>query len=150
SFRLTAIQLEVRMTRCRHFSAMALLFAAALAGSSWPARAQVITATLYGVVHDSTGAILPGATVVVTHQGTNLVRETVSDERGEFALPALPAGPYAIKIELSGFKTYESRGLTLSAGQTIRQTYSLEVGTLAETETFADAAPLAQTSPTAQ
>ena len=55
--------------------------------------AQVTTATLYGVVQDSSGAILPGVSVVVTHQGTNLTRETVSDARGEFALPALPAGP---------------------------------------------------------
>ena len=92
------------------------------------AGAQVLEATLYGVVHDSTGAILPGVSVVVTHQGTNLVRETVSDERGEFALPALPPGPYAIKIELAGFKTYNSQGLTLGAGQTVRQTYALEVG----------------------
>ena len=85
--------------------AIALTLAAALVASSAVARAQVTTATLYGVVHDSTGGILPGVTVVITHQGTNLQRETISDERGEFALPALPAGPYAIKIELTGFKT---------------------------------------------
>src|SRR5262245_9739481 len=114
------------------------------------ARAQVITATLYGVVHDGTGGILPGATVVVTHQGTNLTRETVSDERGEFALPALPAGPYAIKIELSGFKTYNSSGLALAAGQTVRQTYTLEVGNLEETITVTETSPLVQTSSTAQ
>src|SRR5436190_21505142 len=114
------------------------------------AGAQVLEATLYGVVHDSTGAILPGATVVVTHQGTNLVRETVSDERGEFALPALPAGPYAIKIELSGFKAYSSQGLALGAGQTVRQTYVLEVGSLQETVTVTESTPLVQTSSTAQ
>ena len=130
--------------------ASGLLFAAALVLSSVNTRAQVTTATLYGVVQDSSGAILPGVNVVVTHQGTNLTRETVSDARGEFALPALPAGPYAIKIELAGFKTYDSRGLTLSAGQTVRQTYSLEVGNLAETVTVAEAAPLVQTSSTAQ
>ena len=71
----------------------------------------------------------------------------MSDARGS-ALPALPAGPYAIKIELAGFKTYDSRGLSLSAGQTVRQTYSLEVGSLAETVTVAEA-PV-QTSSTAQ
>jgi hypothetical protein len=55
----------------------------------------------------------------------------MSDERNEFVLPALPVGPSAIKIELSGFKTYSSRGLTLGARQTVRQTYALELGTLA-------------------
>jgi outer membrane receptor protein involved in Fe transport len=114
------------------------------------ARAQVITATLYGVVQDGTGGILPGATVVVTHGGTNLTRETVSDDRGEFALPTLPAGPYAIKIELAGFKTYSSQGLTLGAGQTVRQTYVLEVGSLEETVTVTESSPLVQTSSTAQ
>src|SRR5213596_3341204 len=114
------------------------------------AGAQVLEATLYGVVHDSTGAILPGVSVVVTHQGTNLVRETVSDARGEFALPALPAGPYAIKIELEGFKTYNGEGLTLGAGQTVRQTYVLEVGSIQESVTVLENPPLVQTSSTAQ
>src|SRR5262247_1212915 len=138
------------MTRSLRLPAIAVVFAAALAGSAWPARAQVITATLYGVVHDGTGGILPGATVVVTHQGTTLTRETVSDERGEFALPALPPGPYSIKIELSGFKTYNSQGLALGSGQTVRQTYVLEVGSLEESITVTETSPLVQTSSTAQ
>src|SRR5256886_5412574 len=46
-------------------------------------HAQVTTATVYGVVQDPTGAVLPGATVVATNQGTNLSRESVTDERGE-------------------------------------------------------------------
>ena len=105
--------------------AIGLVLLAMLLQPAGQAGGQVTTATLYGVVHDTSGAILPGVNVTVTHEGTNLVRETVSDERGEFVLPALPAGPYAIKIELSGFKTYESRGLTLGAGQTVRQSYSV-------------------------
>lgn len=136
------------MTAPRFLSALfaiALLLAAPL-----HARAQLTTGTLYGVVQDSSGAILPGVTVTVTHQGTTLTRETVSDARGEFALPALPPGPYTIKIELSGFKTYENRALTLSAGQTVRQTFALEVGTLAETVTVAESAPLIETASTAQ
>ena len=52
-------------------------------------NAQVTTATIYGVVRDLTGAVLPGAAVVATNRGTNLSRDTITDERGEFALPAL-------------------------------------------------------------
>jgi hypothetical protein len=129
--------------------AIGLVFLATLLLPVGRARGQVTTATLYGVVHDSSGAVLPGVSVTVTHEGTNLMRETVSDERGEFALPALPAGPYAIKIELPGFKTYESRGLTLGAGQTVRQTY-LEVGNVAEKITVTESAPLIETVTTAQ
>src|SRR5688500_4445226 len=118
--------------------------------SSANARGQVTTATLYGVVQDSSGGILPGVSVVVTHQGTTLTRDTISDGRGEFALPALPPGPYTIRIELSGFRTYEHKGLSLSAGQTVRQTFALEVGALAETVTVAESAPLVENASTAQ
>ena len=101
------------MVTSRRFLASFVVCITSLFMAASSAHGQVTTATLYGVVQDSSGAILPGVNVTVTHQGTNLTRETVSDARGEFALPALPAGPYAIKIELSGFKTYESEGLTL-------------------------------------
>jgi outer membrane receptor protein involved in Fe transport len=138
------------MVTLRGFLAVALVSIASLFLAVPAARGQVTTATLYGVVQDTSGAILPGVSVTVTHQGTNLTRETVSDDRGEFALPALPAGPYAIRIELSGFKTYTSQGLNLSAGQEVRQTYALEVGGLAETVTVVEHAPLIQTATTAQ
>src|SRR5688572_16369395 len=114
------------------------------------AVAQVLEATLYGIVQDSSGGALPGVNVTVTHQGTTLTRDTVSDGRGEFTLPALPPGTYTIRIELSGFKTYENKGITLSAGQTVRQTFALEVGALAETVTVAESAPLIETATTAQ
>ena len=138
------------MTTFQRASALALAVLGTLFVTAPNAGAQVTTATLYGVVRDSSGGILPGVNVTVTHQGTNLVRETVTDDRGEFALPALPAGPYAIKIELSGFKTYTSEGMKLGAGQEVRQTYALEVGTLAETVTVVEQAPLIQTASAAQ
>jgi outer membrane receptor protein involved in Fe transport len=94
--------------------------------------------------------VLPGANVVATNQGTNLSREAVTDERGEFAIPALPAGAYTLKIELPGFKTYLNQGLQLGAGQTVRQTFSLAVGQLSENITVAESAPLVETATAAQ
>src|SRR4030095_591044 len=114
------------MNFCRALAVTSLVFAALLLSPS-NARGQVTTATLYGVVHDASGAILPGVSVIVIHQGTTLTRDAVTDERGESALPALPAGPYTIKLELSGFKAYENQGLKLGAGQTVRQQVGLEV-----------------------
>ena len=54
--------------------------------------AQVTTATVFGVVRDTTMAVVPGALVTVVNQGTALSREVVSDSNGEFALTALPGG----------------------------------------------------------
>ena len=56
------------------------LFAAAVLFLAARLEAQVTTATLYGVVHDATGAVLPGASITATNQGTNLSRESALEE----------------------------------------------------------------------
>jgi carboxypeptidase family protein len=77
-------------------------------------------------------------------------REAVSDERGEFVMTALPTGAFAVKISLPGFKTYTNSGLTLGAGQTVRQTFTLEVGAVEETVMVAGEAPLVETAASLQ
>jgi len=114
------------------------------------ANAQVTTSTLVGLVRDSSAAVIPGAAVVATHEGTGVSREGVTDANGEFVFSALPNGPYSVKVELTGFKTLQNRGMQLSAGQTVRQTFSLEVGALAETVTVSGEAPLIDTSASLQ
>src|SRR5689334_2361401 len=112
--------------------------------------AQVTTATLYGTVRDSTGAIVPGASVVATNDGTGVTREATSDAGGEFVLTALPSGTYSVKIDLQGFKSHLRKGLELGSGQTVRQTFALELGTMAETVVVEGSAPLIQTSTSSQ
>ena len=68
------------MVTSRRFLASFLVCIASLFLAVSAARGQVTTATLYGVVQDTSRAILPGVSVTVTHQGTNLTRETVTDE----------------------------------------------------------------------
>lgn len=114
------------------------------------ASAQVTTSTLVGIVRDASAAVIPGATVVATHEGTGVAREGVSDANGEFILAALPNGPYTVRIELSGFKTLSRPGIQLGAGQTVRQTFTLEVGAMAETITVSGEAALVETSASLQ
>ena len=115
-----------------------------------PVDAQVTTATLVGLVRDSTGAVVPGASVIATHQGTGVPRETATDERGEFVMSALPSGPYAVRIALAGFKTYTREGIQLGSGQTVRQGYELELGTVEESVTVAGEAPLIDSATSSQ
>src|SRR5262245_62416524 len=115
-----------------------------------PLHAQVTTATLVGQLRDTTGAVIPGATVLATHEGTGVSREAVTDVNGEFVLSALPSGPYTVKIELTGFKILRNQGMQLSAGQTVRQTFVLEVGALEETVTVAGVSPLVDASASLQ
>jgi outer membrane receptor protein involved in Fe transport len=118
--------------------------------TSISAHAQVTTATLVGLVRDNSAAVIPGASVLATHEGTGVARESTSDSNGEFVLSALPSGPYTVRIELSGFKTISQRGIQLGAGQTQRQTFTLEVGAMSETVTVTGEAPLVETATSLQ
>lgn len=127
-----------------------LVFVMAIVTATINLDAQVTTATIYGVVRDASGAVLPGASATAVNQGTGLARESVSDERGEFGIPALPAGLYVLRIELAGFKAYVNQGLQLGAGQSVRQNFVLEVGQLTENITVSESVPLVQTATVTQ
>jgi hypothetical protein len=124
------------------FLAFLTVFMLGSASMNW---AQVTTATLYGIVRDQSGAVMPGADVTLTHEGTAQARQTLTGDTGEFVFTALPVGSYTLKIVLPGFKTYMNRGIELAAGQNVRQTYTLEVGGVAEAVTVEGSAPLVNT-----
>src|SRR5499433_915233 len=97
-----------------------------------PSLAQRTTATFGGAVEDQSHAVLPGVQVSLINEGTGTVLQQVSNERGEFLFDFVPVGIYTLKLELSGFKNLESRGNSLGAAQTVRRTYTLEVGGLTD------------------
>jgi hypothetical protein len=115
-----------------------------------PAVAQVTTATLYGLVRDPSGSMLPGATVTITQEQTGGVRTTTTNDSGEFVVSALPVGTYEVKIELSGFKALVHRGLQLTAGQTARDSFELELGAISENVTVQGIAALVKTASSEQ
>jgi hypothetical protein len=93
---------------------------------------QRTTATLYGVVQDPGGGVVPGATVELTNEETNLVFTVVSNDVGEFTASFIPIGRYTLKIELTGFKTHLRTGLQLTANQQIRYPATLEIGEVSD------------------
>ena len=69
-----------------------------------PVRLQAqATGTINGSVYDSTGALIPGATVTVTNTGTNQTRSATTDDSGNYVLPFLPVGNYSVRVEKEGF-----------------------------------------------
>jgi len=109
-----------------------------------PAFAQTL-GTITGEVRDSTGAVVPGATVTVVNKATNATRTTSSNEVGLFDFPALPPGPYTVKSELDGFKTATS-DVELQVNQTARVNFTLELGTISEQTLVTGVSPLVETS----
>ncbi len=107
--------------------------------SVMPASSQTITATLQGVVRDSSQAVLSGVTVTVRDRGTGVVRTTTTDTAGSYVLSHVPVGVYDLTAELAGFKTLQRESLRFQVGQEVMLDLALEVGGVAETVTVQEA-----------
>jgi Carboxypeptidase regulatory-like domain/TonB dependent receptor len=97
--------------------------------------AQVDTASLTGLISDSTGAVVPGARVVVVNEGTNIASETVTTEEGYYTFPNLRPGLYTISAEKNGFQRQSRTDIKLSIEQRARLDFALGVGPVSETIT---------------
>src|SRR5262245_15263548 len=96
------------------------------------ASAQSFKATVIGTAVDSTGAVVPGATVTIVQEGTGLTVSTTTSVEGTFSLPQLPPGQYELTVELPGFRKFIQRSLVLETDQVRRVEARLELGNIAE------------------
>jgi len=136
---LVRFRFEGRMARVCATILSAVLLSSA---NVW---AQGSTATIRGAITDPTGGVLPGATVTVTNTGTKSTQTTVSDSRGQYLLTGLFAGSYDMKVELSGFKTYEQKAVAVSPNDTRGIDIRMDVGQQQETVTVTSQQELIQT-----
>jgi len=128
--------------RCLRVFVCALL----VLGVSASALAQSTSASsLSGVVVDSDGGAIPGATVVIKNNATNVTVEAVSNSTGQFSVPGLAAGTYTVTVSLTGFKTFVANEVRLLAGRPSEVTARLEIGALTETVEVKAGAELVQT-----
>jgi hypothetical protein len=132
--------------RSKRVGSVAVWVAAALLLTTTTALGQgSTTATIRGNIQDSSGAVLPGANVTVTNVGTKSVQHTVSDDRGQYQVAGLFPGTYDIRVELSGFKTYERKAVALSPNDTRGIDVRLDIGEQTETVTVTAQQELIQT-----
>jgi len=108
--------------------------------------AQSEKATLRGTVSDPSGAIIPGADIVVTDLATNIdVRRILSDSNGNFEMPDLKPGMYRVKVVMTGFRPHIADSLKLDPGQVRRLDIVLAIGSTSETATVVAGAATIQT-----
>jgi hypothetical protein len=96
-----------------------------------PATAQV-TGTITGFVTDPSGAAVPGATVVATHEQTGVRAQTSTSSAGNYVILNLGVGTYQLSVTSPGFKNWTRTGIILSADETARADVALEVGSAKE------------------
>jgi Carboxypeptidase regulatory-like domain/TonB dependent receptor len=121
---------------------MALTLSALLSAS---ASAQVDTGSITGTVKDQSGAVVPGATVTITHEGQGLTLTGVTRDDGTYIFTPIRTGAYLIEVELQGFKKEARRGITVGIQEQVRADFVLQTGVISEEVVVTGASPLLQT-----
>ena len=114
----------------RNIRFLFLPLACLLATMAW---SQGTTSRITGVVTDKSGAVVPGASVTVTNEGTGTSHLVTSGAGGVYVVDSMQVGTYTVTVDASGFKKFVSNGNVLSIGVPTTVNAALEVGATGET-----------------
>ncbi|MEW5978779.1 MAG: TonB-dependent receptor [Acidobacteriota bacterium] len=106
-----------------------LLFVTLTSGVIWP---QGNVATLNGTILDSSGAVVPGATVMATNVDTGVEAKATSTSTGAYTIPYLPSGTYTLRVVATGFRTTQQQNVILRVGQVQTVNIAMELGAITE------------------
>ncbi len=104
----------------RFSPALLLLVVLSLGSQIW-AQVSGSSGQVQGIVADSSGAPIPGATVVLQNRGTTATRRMATDNDGQFQFPAIPIGRYSLAVDATGMASYKVEMFLVSVGQTVAQ-----------------------------
>src|SRR5580693_6469848 len=106
-----------------------MVFLSIAAASHVWAQASGGQSGISGTVKDSSGAVVPGAKVVISTASQGEVRSITTNTAGVFSAPALLPGPgYKVAVTASGFAPYELKDIDLQVGQNVNVTIDMSVG----------------------
>jgi hypothetical protein len=105
-----------------------------------------VSASITGVITDTSGARVPAAAVTVKNVETGSLRSTVSDDAGRYQVLALPVGEYEIRVSKAGFREQIRSGIHLAVGQEAGVDLTLQLGEVKQQVTVAAEAPIVNTT----
>ncbi len=108
-------------------------------------QAQAVKGSLLGTVTDTSGAVIPGASVSITEVNTNLSRSAITNENGNYVLGQLDRGVYRVEVQLGGFKKAIREKVDVLVNEDTRVDMRLEPGDISQSVEVIDALPLLQT-----
>jgi hypothetical protein len=113
-------------------------------------QAQSNAADLQGTVTDTTGAVVPNATVTARNPATNVTRDATTNDRGLYRIINIPPGDYEVTVEAPNFKKAVLTKVTVTVGQAANIDIVLEPGQITESVTISEAtSDIVETSKTA-
>jgi carboxypeptidase family protein len=138
--------LQLRAPLSRHLVTGAVIVCL-MVGVGLPSAFAQSSGRVSGTVHDQTGAVVPGASVILRDEASGTELKTVSDAQGFYSVEPVPPKSYTLTVQLTGFKTYSQRGLKVDPAARLNIEVSLQVGEKVETvEVTASGAQLTTTS----
>ena len=137
--------MQIQKSSAAHFFQI-LLCLAALLSISVAAMAQAGRGGISGVVSDSSGAIIPGATVVVKSTATGAKFTTVTTAAGLYSFISLSPGLYEVSATEQGFQTLVQKNVTVTVDQVSTVNLALRIGSVSEVVTVTESSNLVDTS----
>jgi hypothetical protein len=113
---------------------------------SIPIAGQEARGTILGRVTDPQGAVVPGASVVITHTSTNSTSRTTTNETGYFQVSLLDVGKYTVTVETAGFKKSVLGPVDVSVGSRLELNVQLTIGNLTDIVNVSAEAPMLETT----
>ena len=130
----------------RNSALLILLFGVLQISVTHSVYGQVVTATLYGNVTDSSGAAIPAASVTAQNAETGVAVTGSTNEAGSYSFPSLLPGTYNLTVARPGFSTQVTSGITLLVTQQARLDVQLNIGQVTTKVEVNGSAPLVETS----
>ena len=135
---------------CKAISSWTLRTSLALAvslmlSSATPMQAQVDAGAILGAVTDASGAVVKGATVTLTNEGTAATLSTTTGDDGGYKFAPVKIGSYTVGVTIQGFTSSEHKNLTVNVGASVVANFSLKPGQVTETVEVTTDAPVLQT-----
>jgi len=107
------------------------------------ASAQSIYGTLTGIVSDPSGAVLPGANLILKDENSGSQRDTVANGDGYYTFVSLPPGSYELSVAAKGFEGFKQTRITVRGGDKMNVNVSMKVGSTSSTVEVVAVADLA-------
>lgn len=134
-----------RMVGSAIIAALLAIVLVALFSNTDTAHAQILYGSVTGTVTDKTGAVIPGATVTLTNQGTGAVRKATADAVGNYNFVDVLPGTYTVSVEKNGFNTFIQKNIPLEVNHQIRVDAALQPGVVQTQIVVNEATPELQT-----
>lgn len=106
---------------------------------------STFTSQLSGVISDSSGAVIPGARVTLTDEGTNIATNSITNKTGIYLFTGIRPGSYTIRVEATGLAPQERKAVKLAVSQSATLNFTMSPQAASEVVNVTDQAPLLDT-----